>query len=214
MKKFDKWFFPDKEEHLQDWMTKRNEVVDGRLTYQYHKYQAALDLCKSKRVAIDVGAHVGLWSYFLARDFEDVISFEPMDEHADCFEKNIQAKNVLLHRIALGEREDFVSMVTHTANSSGDTGVSGSGKTPMITLDSMGLSDVDFIKIDCEGFEANVVTGAFDTIKRCKPVIIVEQKRDMSEARYGIPALEAVNILKSCGATLAREISGDYIMVW
>lgn len=42
------------------------------------------------------------------------------------------------------------------------------------TLDSYNFKDVDIIKIDVEGFEYDVMLGAIDTIKRCKPVVQVE----------------------------------------
>jgi len=77
----------------------------------------------------------------------------------------------------------------------------------------VGLADVDFIKIDCEGYEENVLRGAIETIKRDRPVIIVEQKRDMATARFGLEPLGAVKFLQSLGYQVAQEISGDYLMV-
>ncbi|MDZ4253977.1 MAG: hypothetical protein U1A72_15515, partial [Sulfuritalea sp.] len=64
MFEFGGWHFPDGEAHFPDWMRKRNEVVDGRLTYQYHKLSAAMAHVKQFRVAVDVGAHIGTWAYY------------------------------------------------------------------------------------------------------------------------------------------------------
>jgi hypothetical protein len=46
------------------------------------------------------------------------------------------------------------------------------------SLDSFQLKNVDFIKVDVEGFEADVLEGAEETIKRCKPLILVEAFED------------------------------------
>jgi hypothetical protein len=42
------------------------------------------------------------------------------------------------------------------------------------TVDNYGFDDVDLIKIDVEGHEQFVILGAVDTIKRTKPILIVE----------------------------------------
>jgi hypothetical protein len=42
------------------------------------------------------------------------------------------------------------------------------------TLDSFNLEKVDILKIDVEGFECDVVEGAFNTISKHKPKIIIE----------------------------------------
>ena len=58
-----------------------------------------------------------------------------------------------------------------------------------------------------------MLRGAIETIKRDLPVIIVEQKRDMATARFGLEPLGAVKFLQSLGYEVKQEISGDYLMV-
>lgn len=100
-----------------------------------------------------------------------------------------------------------------TEGSSGDSKVGTAvGDIPMRTLDSFNLQKVDFIKADCEGFEENVFLGAGETIRKWKPVIIVEQKRLMA-TRFGLQPLGAVKLLQKMGYAVVQEISGDYIMV-
>lgn len=214
MKNFDKWVFPDKEEHLIEWMGKVNQRLNGRLAYQGKKYLEAMQFVKNKRVAIDVGSHVGLWAYNMAHDFEEVVGFEPMALHAECWRENMkEISNATLFEIALGESEGGVEVSTYTENSSGDTHISGKGNIPMKTLDSIGIQNVDLIKIDCEGYELNVLKGAKNTLLSSKPVVIVEQKRDMAE-KFGNELLGAVKFLKDLGAKQRMEISGDYILSW
>ena len=119
MKRFDEWFFPDAETLLIDEMTKHNIRVDGRLTYQYHKYLTALQLCQQRRGAIDIGAHVGLWSYFLTQAFDSVDAFEPMLEHCQCLLTNVTSPKLTLHHVALGDYRGHVRMQQQLGHSGG-----------------------------------------------------------------------------------------------
>lgn len=216
MKKFDEWFLPDGEEHLPMIMQAVPRKVDGRHTYQYHKYEAALRYTRDRVLAVDVGAHVGLWSYFMAKDFEHVAAFEPMAAHARCWYANMNGvHNAELFESALGEAPGTVNIATRTQGSSGDTGViAGSeGNIPMMTLDSLDLQNLSLIKIDCEGFEEFVLRGGQKTLSKCKPVVIVEQKGLMS-LQYGLTEKSAVEYLETLGAQFRTEIAGDYILSW
>lgn len=210
------WWWPDHEKHLLDWMaSKENKhTAYGRPLYQGRKQQLVLERCKSRRVAIDVGAHIGLWAYNLAHEFERVECFEPIAAHRECIKENLaMLANWSLAACALGA-EDGTVLMESAPGSSGDSKVvpGATGVTPMLTLDSFNVIQVDLIKIDCEGFEENVIRGAERTIRTWKPVIVVEQKRAMSE-RFGLKDLGAVRLLESWGYRVDLEYGGDYIMV-
>jgi FkbM family methyltransferase len=218
MKQVDGWWFPDHERHLIDWMAnpKGRKIINGRSAYQGKKQLAAMELVPAdrRRTAIDVGAHIGLWSFNLAHWFKRVEAFEPVAAHRECWQANMSTRQdeVSLHPYALGDREAMVAI--HTADtSSGDSWVKGKGSIPMKTLDSFHFEDVDFIKIDCEGYEEFVLRGATSTIMLWRPVICVEQKRDMAAKKFGLETLGAVKFLQDLGYRQAIEISGDHIMV-
>lgn len=194
------------------WMdSPKNRIkLNDRWTYQGVKQKAFLRHCRNFRTALDVGGHVGLWAFNLGHAFRQVVAFEPVAQHRECFNVNITLPNVELIACALGKEEGSVSMWTEPG-SSGNTQVRGAGDIPMHTLDSFEFSDVDAIKIDTEGFEENVLRGAIDTLMRCKPTIIVEQKRDMA-ARFDCPLLGAVKFLEGLGYKVVEHISGDYIL--
>lgn len=208
---FGGWMLPDGESHLQEWMRVKNQRIDGRLAYQYDKLRTAVSYCTHFRSAVDVGGHVGLWSRHLVKRFGHVYAFEPMAAHRECFALNVDAFNVTLHPVALGESDGFVSMHTNPT-SSGDTWVDGEGDVPMRALDSFELDDVDFMKLDCEGFEYFALLGGERTLKRCRPVVCVEQKPGRAE-KFGLARTQAVTYLQSLGYTLKQEMSGDYILV-
>jgi len=193
-------------------MQKRNEQVDGKLTYQYHKLQAALGYVKEFRTAIDVGGHCGLWSMHLAKRFAAVHAFEPVALHRECFSRNVGGDNVTLYPSALGDMADNIKIHTsHT--SSGDSWVDGNGDIPMNRLDFFKIQGVSFIKLDCEGYELFALRGGIETLQLWHPVVCVEQKPGRAQ-KFGLPETGAVDFLISLGAKLRREIGGDYILSW
>lgn len=211
-------WLPAIEEHLVQMMTpgaKRfARLPDGRASYQRHKFLTALALVADSGVFVDVGAHVGLWSMQAEADgFRRIVAFEPCPLHADLYPFNLRGTDWTLHRCALGEGEGTVSL-TAERTSTGDTHVAGPGDIPMRTLDSFGLDRVDLLKVDTEGYELPILRGAVETLTRCRPVVVVEQKG--REVRYhGGQAGEAVAFLREMGMVeLAPSISGDFFMGW
>lgn len=208
-------WLPDGETHLTEWMTRNGEIVDGKGTYQIKKLRAALSYCRAFRTAVDVGAHVGMWSMQLAKRFEVVFSFEPVEAHRACFMLNLSRElaqyAVTLQPCALGDHEGSVCIET-APTSSGDSRVGGDGDIPLRTLDSFEVPDVDFIKLDCEGYELYALKGGEKTIRRDLPTIIVEQKPGRGQ-RFGLPERGAVEWLETLGYRCVQEMSGDFIMV-
>jgi len=212
---FEGWKFPDGEMHIPHWMRAVNHRVEGRLTYQHHKYQAALALCTQRRVAVDVGAHVGLWSYYMAQDFGVLHAFEPSAAHCACWRRNVPpSATARLHELALGEAPRRVGL-TVDVTSSGNTRIAlkGPATIEMRTLDSIGLDDVDLLKVDCEGYDYFVIAGGVQTIMRSRPVIVVEQKPPHAE-RYGRRTEDARDLLLSLGAHVVENLGGDFIMAF
>jgi FkbM family methyltransferase len=217
------WYLPDGEEHLQQYMNtvKHREKSNGesRLTYQYNKYAACLPYVRRRRVAVDIGAHVGLWSWVMARDFNELYAFEPMPAHQECWLKNMRKADADIHLLnhVLGDKEGSVRVSTRTPGSSGDTGISPEGvEVFMRTLDSFNLQNVDFIKLDCEGYELFALRGAVETLKSNRPCLIVEQKAKVTgmEEKYGVTVKECLDFLMSLGARQRGVIKEDYIFSW
>lgn len=212
VKRFGPWWLPDAEEHIPEWMLAAKQVRDHRHAYQLNKYTEAIKHCTERRLAVDIGAHVGLWSYWMAKDFGALVAFEPKPEHQECWRLNVTAENAILHPVALGNAQGMVSL-NNPPKSSGDSRIEPEvpGDIEMMRLDDFGIENCDFLKIDCEGYEAPIIEGGEQTIQRCRPVIIVEQKPGHAQ-RFGRRPTEAVEILRSWGFVLVREMVGDYIM--
>jgi len=205
-------WLPEHETHLVAWMKKMNQIVDGKLSYQLDKRNLALQYVKNWRTAVDVGGHCGLWSMDLAKRFEQLHAFEPVALHRACFEKNVTGANVNLYAMALGDKDGAISIHT-SVGSSGDSYIDGAGDIPLRRLDDFDLQDVDFIKLDCEGGELPALRGGEQTLLRCHPCVIVEQKPGRAQ-KFGLPETGAVAYLQSLGAVLRTERSGDFILSW
>ncbi len=194
-------------------------LVDGKATYQLHKLRAAMFVVPEnrRRVAVDIGAHVGLWSMHLIKLFDQVVAFEPLDMHRIIFPHNVDMTNVSLYGYALGRKQCTTSMVTYDTNT-GHSHVCPLGKgrlrnIPMRPLDEFNLQNVDLIKIDVEGYERAVVEGAYETIMKNKPIIILEQK-GCDQEFYGERKNNALKWLVKLGYQDIFEKSGDHIMGW
>lgn len=214
------WTFPETEQHLIEWMGVQGDIRDGRPVYQGRKYDRALSYCRRRRVALDVGANIGLWSWLIARDFEQLHAFEPVPAYAACWRENVKGMRVHLHQLALGEKADTANMICMTPGSCGDTTIQVGQAGEVVgeqveirTLDSYRFNEVDLIKCDNEGYEVFVMRGAVQTIQRCRPTIIVEQKPGHGKT-FGLPDDAAVRFLETLGMQVQEVISGDYILTF
>lgn len=213
MKHTQGWWFPDDEQHLPDVIVRQSRAT-GTPGYQVRSRNRSLFNLPGvrRRVAIDVGANVGLWSRDLCTEFERVIAFEPMAEFRQCLRANVPAANLEVIPHALGNRSGTTQMVRVTGNA-GHTHVdatSTSGNVEIRTLDSYEFEHVDYIKIDCEGFEREVLEGAAQTIRRWRPRICVEQKP------HGIfgDQYRARDLLLTWGMVTLPHHGDDWVLTW
>jgi FkbM family methyltransferase len=83
----------------------------------------------------------------------------------------------------------------------------------LITIDSLNLDKVHFIKIDVEGYEPLVIQGAIETIKKCKPIIAIEVWKD----HYGNVDIEFTkNMFKNLidiGYTVTQIHGPDFLLL-
>lgn len=163
----------------------------------------ALRYVESKRNCIDIGSHVGLWTRELASKFEQVYCFEPNPVFIECFKKNITETNVQLFQYGLSNNEHTASMKETNSTMMNDE----PGSIQCRTLDSFNLNNIDFIKIDVDGFEVKVLNGAIETITRNKPAINIEMKK---EKRPSI-CIEIRKILSSLSYYPRRRTRSDII---
>ena len=154
---------------------------------------------------LDVGANVGFYSLVASLCFKRVYAFEPCSTTFSRLEKNIRLsmKNHI-HACPLGlsSRSGKTLMRIFEANPGNNTIEKLHTSEVMhnytheeidiITLDEVAtkfeLEQVNFIKIDVEGHEAEVLRGAQETLRRWRPQLFIECHTNRS--------------LKTCAAAL------------
>lgn len=218
MQKIKSWYLPKEEQHLVKYIKRDDD-------YQKKSRTKALSYVQNFRVAIDIGAHVGLWSRDLSKAFKYIYSFEPMFSHRECFRQNLLSskyKNVYLLDWAIGN-EDKKVCFSYDVKSTGSThileGSTGTVSADMTTLDRLSyerhylkdFQEIDFIKLDCEGYEYYALQGAETVIKKCRPVICVEYKEKFKKR---FPETNPFLLLESWGMIALDKTGDDHIWGW
>ena len=165
------------------------------------------------RTAVDAGANIGLFTREFSSYFDNVHSFELDAAVRSCLKANTSdLSNVSVHDFGLGaehkeigykcdDRSGYIKIRgEHEANKMGFIN----------TLDSLGLTDVDLIKMDVEGYEEYVLEGAKNTIEQFKPLLVIEinigRGRNSFEGRKRI-----YNTLDRYGYVLKDVMHQDFI---
>jgi FkbM family methyltransferase len=140
-------------------------------------------------VFFDIGANTGVYSMIAAKivgETGTVISVEPFPEMSARVVKNAQLNNFSNVRVRTFGASDKTGVKTFWLNHGKPNSFSFSMKNGnaeslsflTVSLDELldweKLSRIDYIKIDAEGEEDNVLKGAEEIIKKYKPVIQVE----------------------------------------
>ena len=135
---------------------------------------------------IDVGANLGFTSILFAQIAAAVTAFEPSPTTFEFLRANIRhslLRNVELHNCGLGESDEDLELTFSAANRAGafvsNRMHASSGhvveKISIRNGDSViGRKRVNFIKIDVEGFEKNVLIGLEGCLALNKPVVVLE----------------------------------------
>lgn len=209
MKFINGWAFPDADEFMF-----RDIKPDG--TVKLPELNAVLRHVTDWSIAIDGGANAGTWSRQLNERFARVIAVEPARDTCEALRHNMRqfgCSHVEVKSVALGSAPGFVSMhLDEKGERLKNTGARFSmegGDIPVETIDSWHLPSLGLLKLDVEGSEAMAIRGAKQTIKRCRPVILYEEKGHWR--RFGLKRGAVEHLLTKMGYRLAEELRIDRI---
>lgn len=169
-----------------DWERFRSFVYG---TWEPNVVQAVTSAVKPGMSIVDVGAHIGYYTLLFAKcagPAGHVVSFEPFPANFAVLQKNVrlnQLKSVEVFAEALfSHTQGIVINVPGGPANPGDASIRSieGGKplpVPTATLDSFCASSSfrpDFIKIDVEGAEYDVLIGGQDVVARFRPKMLIE----------------------------------------
>lgn len=146
-----------------------------------------LEYClREGQTVIDAGANIGAFTVPMSRLVGPegrVIAFEPSPQAAELLRLNLaqnDCRNVEVFEAAAGE-------MNGTIEGSGEGTVPGAllvgqgGSNPIrvraMTIDSLALDKLSFMKIDVDGHERELLRGARETVMRLRPIIYCENDR-------------------------------------
>jgi len=204
------WAFPDADQFMVDELE-----ADG--TYQGSHFDAAMTYVTDWSRAVDGGSHVGTWAKLMSAKFAKVLAIEPSPDTFEALEANLATfgcANVEARNVALGAAAGFVSMALDEKNTArkntGGRFVQPDGSIRMMTLDSFELPSLGFLKLDVEGSEFVALMGARNTIGRCKPIILFENKGLW--LKFGVERDGPQKLLTSLGYRQLQKCGCD--LVW
>jgi len=152
----------------------------------------------NKNVMIDIGANIGIYSRSCSSFFKEVHAFEPVEKIFNCLKKNTEnCNNVFLYKCGIGTRETDARFLYNKKNCGNTKQITESNITneniflsEIYPLNTFKFDDVNYIKIDVEGFEIQVLKNSKEIIERFMPWIQVEVNTDLAEIQ---------NVIKSFG---------------
>jgi FkbM family methyltransferase len=174
-------WIPKTETHFVEMMAptaKRHMVVDGKTAYQGHKWVDALGRFEARESYLDIGAHTGLWAWFLSTRFTKTYAIEAAPLHAALFRANFAAnddawqeiddegrithfkdgpRDITLYEVAVGAEEGTVS-IECAADETGSAHVAqkGGGDLRRGHGDLVTYSDIPMIRVDDLTFQTKI----------------------------------------------------------
>ena len=191
------------------------------ISKKYEKELALVDLFRDKtKEAIDVGVYRGVYSFKMAENFKHVHSFEPNPLLFSYLNKNLSEiiANISLYNYALSNKNEFAKLkIPYRGKSFFKNNIEEIYQLGRGTIhknnnfqnfnsyeveckkldDIIKDKEISFIKIDVEGHELNVIEGALNIIKKCKPSLLIE----IEEKHTKKPVIETVKYITNLGYT-------------
>jgi len=167
-----------------------------------HDLDTGVKFVKKRSVALQAGAHIGIFPNHLAGIFDRVIAFEPDPNLFACFNRNA-LPNVEAYNFAL---TSVTGDVKFHGNVSGVGHVADDGKLTVkgFAYDEMDV-DVNFIHLDVEGHEVEALRGAASMIEACSPVLQLEILPRFRDGIY--------DYVQSIGYRVACDTCRDHVFV-
>lgn len=173
------------------------DLEKGFLNYEEEDKKQLMALIPPNGVFYDIGANIGMFTVYIAKYRPDVevLSFEPEKKVFSCLKQTVEKShlsNVKCFNVGIAcEDSNNASLYLSPENDGGhslkiDHGDESSPRAiqhvKLVNLEKFRkenqLKYPNVIKIDVEGFEAEVLKGIIDIVSVSKPIILVECKTE------------------------------------
>ncbi|MDB9446463.1 FkbM family methyltransferase [Anabaena sp. CS-542/02] len=173
---------------------------------------------------IDVGANLGVVSLILAKRFfsRKVHSFEPNPSTFSSLKKNTElnkCNNVLLQNIVVADHNGEIAFNADPTYR-GTTSISQEGEhlinLPCITLDnyakSHSIENISFLKVDVEGYEELVFSGAIELLREKRVNLIYYEVCPNNAKKAGLDPKKPTQILLDHGYSIYKLIENGSLV--
>jgi FkbM family methyltransferase len=138
---------------------------------------------------IDVGANIGLFTLSLIKKFQMALVFEPDKESCRMLRENIAlnrlSDQIVVYEAAAGDKDGIASFENSAkAGLANKVSINGGIKVRQVCIDTILFNEmgkkcpkVEFVKIDVEGYELNVLLGMEKLVKGTQPPRIIQFER-------------------------------------
>ncbi len=201
------------------------QVIVAGDKWERHSFDLLAEHIVPGSVVIEVGAHIGTHTVRmgqLAGPWGRVYAFEPQRKIYRELHHNLALNgvtNVVALRMAIGSGETrIIEMNPASPGNEGGTGVGAGGDAAELrSLDSFGFERLSLLKIDVETYENEVLDGALDTIRRNRPVMLIEIMGGHDPETASPDVLERIAVtrdkIEALGYSVTQVFKHDYIAV-
>lgn len=137
---------------------------------------------KNFDVVVQAGGNCGMYARFYKNYFKEVYTFEPDPLNFYCLNRNCVGDGYHKFQGGLGSKVEKLSIQNSSKSNVGTHKIKNTpGDIQMYRIDDLNLDKCDLIHLDVEGYESKVLEGSMETIKRFKPVIILERPKNVDK---------------------------------
>ena len=173
-------------------MLKKNRIIFFIVKFikiRVLKINSEIDMILLKKLklktSIDIGSNYGSYSSILRKNSRNVISVEPNTLIIEFQKRILGNKNIIFENVAIGEIDKKVALNIPFENKipvyeEAFISDSALNKNSLSVNQKNGdnlffdIDNIDFIKIDVEGYENKVVKSLINIIKSKKPILLIE----------------------------------------
>ena len=181
-----------------------SQKLEDIIAYCHNEVKRFSPYLPDKKIALDIGANVGIYSEIYSGIFEEVHSFEPLfiDELTA---RTSHIHNIHRHNVALSDADSNVNMLRNPSNSGNSfidvpTSFMYKSRNKYVeevakakTLDSFNFEGVSFVKIDTEFYVLEILNGAQKFFENNSPLMLIEVPKNECANRNNI--MEALSDL-------------------